>query len=194
MKRLFLMLLYLASPLFMKGQISIQDIRPLLIQLEEKDYKDAHETAQELLIRFERDSSYSMGIVRYAYLYSGAALIDRGKLDYEDLREMLPQLQGQLIRMAVHPSDIDTNNRRLNTNVFYNSEGASHCRTISGNADEGRIYLYEDFEFNIALEPQRIRAKLSRCGGLLEKVEFNRGDTKNWIMRLYIANADLQVL
>lgn len=176
------------------AQISRQDVLPLLSQLEAKDYKDAHKTASELITKFNQDSSYIMGIVRYGFLYSGAALISDGKMKYEDLQVHAAKLEGQLIRMAVHPSSIDTANAVWNSNVFYNTETGTHCKTVSTNEDGTSIYFFEDFQFDMLLEPAKLNGKLTRCGGLLDKIEFNPNGSTIWIMRLHISNADLQVL
>jgi len=194
MKKLLFLIPFLVINFQLTAQISRADVLPLFTQLEEKDYKDAHKTALDLLSRFEQDSSYIMGIVRYGFLYSGAALIADGKMDYDELKVHSSKLEGKLIRMAAHPSSADTSRLQNNTNVFYPSKAGTECRTTSTNEAGTSIYFFENFHFDNALEVERLNGKITRCGGVLDKIEFNPNGSKIWIMRLHISNADLQVL
>lgn len=191
-KQLLLILLLALSTLSVKAQINGNDALPLFQQLQQKNYKEAHKTAKALLENFGTDSSFIMGIVRYGFLYSGAALIAEEKMDYADLRPYSTQLEGKIIVMPGHPTTADTSTLRLNTNVLRAKDKAFEARTTSTNASGSSIYFFETFYFNRNLDLNRLEGLNTQCGGTLKSIQFNPNESLIWIMRLEIEEAFIQ--
>ncbi len=187
-----LLLLLSISP-SLSAQIAREEMLPLFTQLEEKDYKEAHKTAKAILIRFKNDSSFLMGIVRYGYLYSGAALIADRKLSYEEFRPSALALEGKLIQMPAHPTSTDTSRVIWNVNVLSNTESGGFGKTTTTNETGTSIYAFEEFLFPRPLKLELLNNRITSCGGVLKKIEFNPTESTIWIMKLYVEDAILEV-
>lgn len=192
MNRIVLLVLLALGLGSLKAQINGNDALPLFQQLQQKDYKEAHKTATALLQNFGEDSSFIMGIVRYGFLYSGAALIADEKLKYDDLRPYAAQLEGKLIVMPGHPTTADTSQLLWNTNVLHATENGFEAKTTSTNEGGTSIYFWETFYFDNDLDLSRLEGRNTQCGGTLRSIEFNPNESLIWIMRLEIEDAFIQ--
>lgn len=189
MKKIFAIVLLAVSFSTLSAQISREDVLPLFQQLGEQDFKEARKTSRQLLKKFDKDTSQMMGIVRYAFLFSSAALVSEGKMGYRQLKSQASRLEGEFILMAGHPTKTDTTKLAYNTNTLKMSKGRAQCMTITANKNQTSIYFFEYFDFKDDIDIKSLDGKNTRCGGTLDKIEFNHNESTIWIMRLRIKDA-----
>lgn len=194
MKKVLFTLLLVVSCNISFSQISRSEILPLFDHLEKGKSKAAHKLSLKLLSNYESDTTYMMGIVRYAFLHSGAALIASRKMKYSKLKSQVPLVEGKFIAMAGHPSTTDTTKVHFNTNIFKSQNGKVTCFSTSTNNTATTIYAFEMFDFKDNFDIDELNGKVIRCAGVLEKVELNPNESILWIMKLHVKDAILREL
>ena len=194
MKKALPVLLLILSYSMAYSQISREDITPLFKHLGTQSYEDAYKLSNELLEKFGTDTTYMMGVVRYAFLFSGAALISNGELEYDDVETDVnsSDLKGKFIAMAGHPTTTDTTQMAFNTNMLRILNGKAISSTTATNEDATSIYAFEHFEFTDSIDVDQYHGKNTRCSGILDTIQFNPNKSTIWIMRLSIKEAQIR--
>ena len=165
-----------------------QDFRSLIPYLKIEDWKGAYKKSSKLLKSAENDTSEFHAIILYINIFSGAGMVSENKMTYKKLEESIMKFQGQKIIMSAHPVTIKDGALRQ---IKFDVTDSTNAGFISATNSKGvNILCFEKFLFKdkIVLTdfPEKI---IVRCGGTLEKIEFNPNQSTIWILRLTVTDA-----
>jgi hypothetical protein len=191
MKKYIVCIVFILIGFRSQGQISRQDVLPLFSHLGKEEFKQSYQLADKLLRKFDADTTHLMGIVRYALLYSGASLIAKDELTYKALRQDVKRVKGRFILMTGHPTTTDSTQKAYNTNTLRYENGKVKGATITTSKGNTAIYFFEYFDFKDVFDIASVAQSNTRCGGILNEIEFNPNQSNIWIMRLHIREAVL---
>lgn len=191
MKWISVVIILIANLNFLSGQITPEDVKPLFESLGKEQFEEANKISRELLGRFENIESPIIGVLRYANLFSGAVLVAEGKMKHKELKIITQGLKGKTLMMAAHPTTTDTTQDVFKYNVLKREEGKIISTTKASNSDNSIVYIFEHFEFDNEFEIGEYDNKDTRCRGVLKKVQLNRKKSKNWIVKIYLEDAEI---
>lgn len=189
MKKALFTLVCIAMVSLCKAQsITYEDFKSLIPFLQKEDWQSAYNASSKLLEENEVDNDDPRAIVLYINILSGAGLVAQGKLTYEQLEAKILPYQGQHILMASHPLSIKGEDT-MNKTFFSETDSTFEAFTTSTNKGGTNILCFEKFYFDEKVLTNQYKNSMVRCGGKLEKIEFNPNKSTIWILRLTIKDA-----
>ncbi|MBI1289137.1 MAG: hypothetical protein GC178_16345 [Flavobacteriales bacterium] len=174
------------------AQITRNDVLPLFAKLGAEDFKGAQQLSAELLKEFKKDTTSLVGIVRYAYLYSSAALVSKGEMSYKELKSRSKAVRGKFLLMPGHPATTDTVKLKYDSNELKMQGDQAKCSVITPNSNQSSIYFFEYYDLVPGTDIHQFDGKDTRIGGTLDSIEFNPNGSTIWIMRLHFKDAILR--
>ncbi|TDL99210.1 MAG: hypothetical protein C4K58_08000 [Flavobacteriaceae bacterium] len=90
--------------------------------------------------------------------------------------------------MSAHP--VSEAEGGLNQTEFEVTDSLYKAFTVSTNQNGVNILCFEEFEFKNPINLEEFPVgSFVRCGGILQKIEFNPNKSKIWILRLTVSDA-----
>lgn len=113
-------------------QVTRSDFKSLIPSIEKEGWKYVFKRSGALLEANPTDSSEMHAMMVYIRLFSGAGLVNQGKMSYKKLKEEVMPLVEQNILMAAHP--LIKKEGALNTTSF--SKEGQQWKVFSATANE----------------------------------------------------------
>jgi hypothetical protein len=168
--------------------LSHDDFVSLIPYLKKEDWKSAFKESTKLLNAAEKDTSEFHAIILYINIFSAAGMVTEKKMTYKDLKKNVLKYEGQKIIMPAHP--VTNRDGALRQIKFDVTDSTNTAFTSATNEDGVNILCFEKFIFKdkIILEDFPVKSFV-RCGGTLQKIEFNPNESLIWILRLTVTDA-----
>lgn len=192
-KLLFSLLLAFVVQTSFAQTLSYEDFKTLVPSLKKEAWATVYQDSQVLLDNAPQDTSDFHAIILYIHLYAGAGMVSESQLSYEELQANALNYQGQRVIMAAHPV-VDADGG-LNQTSIDEENGKYTAFTSAANGKGTSIFCFEKFTFSKKIKIKKFPVgSFVRCGGTLEKIEFNPNQSKIWIMRLTVSDAFIRKL
>ena len=168
---------------------------PIFQGLEARDWEKVHKLANEILAKHDADLSNAVAFTRYAALHSGAALVAEGKMTFEVFEPYAKQFVNKSLITAAHPTSTDTSIKlAINTNKLTTLKDGTVASFVTvTDAERKKIYSQEIVTYSSKFDVTPFHGKNTFTGGYLKSIEINPEKKTNWIMRLTIENANIQI-
>lgn len=168
--------------------LTYDDFKSLIPYLKAEDWESSFKESSRFLKSAKRDTSDFHAIILYINIFSAAGMVTKSQMTYMELEKNIMKFQGQKIIMSGHP--VTTKDGALRQVKFDVTDSTNSAFTSATNSEGSSIFCFEKFIFKnkITLDdfPER---SFVRCGGTLEKIEFNPNKSLIWILRLTVTNA-----
>jgi hypothetical protein len=185
MKRCFSIIILTLCFLSTKAQtLSYEDFKRLIPLLEKEDWKSAYQQSEKLLISSKTDTSDFRAIILYANILSAAGMVTENSMSYKEIEKNLMKYKGQKIIFSSHP--ITEKEGSLNCVQFSDPKLASSAFITATNKRGINILCFEKIVFKHPVKPIDFAGSFVRCGGILNKIEFNPNKSLIWISRLSV--------
>ncbi len=159
--------------------ITYENFKQIIPHLQNEDWSEAFKTSELLLKNAPQDTSEFKAITVYINIFSGAGMVADGKMTQEELQSKIMQFEGQKIIMAAHPVKKE-NSSALNTTALTPTAAFTNAANLKGF----NILCFEKTYFKEEINVADFTDVMVRCGGVLDKIEFNSNESKLWIARL----------
>ncbi|GGH08208.1 hypothetical protein [Pedobacter zeae] len=172
---------------FIKSQaqtVSYNDFKKLIPYLQTEDWKNAYRISSDLLSSSEKDTSDYRAIVLYANILSASGMVTQRLMTFEQLEKAMSKHKGHRILFSSHP--ITQKEGSLNSVKFSDAKSAKDAFITATNKEGAHILCFENIIFKAPVNPASFNNSFVRCGGKIDKIEFNPNKSLVWITRLTI--------
>ncbi|WP_406825323.1 hypothetical protein [Pedobacter sp. KACC 23697] len=168
----------------MAQNLSYEDFKKLIPLLEKEDWKNAYNQSEKLLASSKKDTSNFRAIILYANILSAAGMVTENSMSYKEIEKNLIKYKGQKIIFSSHP--ITEKEGSLNCVQFSGPKLATSAFITATNKRGINILCFEKIVFKHPVSPTEFAGSFVRCGGILDKIEFNPNKSLIWIIRLTV--------
>ncbi|MDP4220171.1 MAG: hypothetical protein Q8896_07010 [Bacteroidota bacterium] len=186
---LFLFLVVVGAGSVCAQELSREEMLPIFKSLGEEDWDNAFAQANKLLTKFPSDTIGGVPLLNYISIFSAAGRVTKGNMTYAELEKHVKKFVGHRLTMSAHPTTTDTVKVAFSTTILKKRGDRVIGENTSANRAATNIFAFEYFDFDEDFPIEDWNGLTSRCGGILEKVEFNPNKSMIWVMRLHVKNA-----
>lgn len=171
------------------------ELAPIFQMIEAKEWEKVNDRCNALLEKHDGENSNATAFTRYAALYSAAAMVAEGKTTFEAFEKYTKKFVNKAVITASHPTSTDTTVKlAINTVKLTRLKDSTIASFVTvTDAERKKIYSQEIVTYNGKFDIEQFNNQRTFTGGYIKAIEVNPEKKTNWIMRLTIDNANIQI-
>lgn len=192
---LFLFPIFSANAQEVKKGGSITETKwPEIVKaLSQEDWSAAYTLSSDELKRtLEAAEPRKLAMLRYAYLYSAAGKVFEGTMTYDVLEKAVRDYIGKEI--AFPPRKIKLGCQGAFNFICPSEEGKNKAMVAAANRKGTSIFAFEYLEFKDKVDLAEKEGKKGEITGVIKDIAPNPNRTTIVILRIYVSNANIEVL